>query len=106
MEYLSLIWVHFLSDFVLQSDKMAKNKSSSNSWLGIHVLVYSIPFIFFGFWFAVVNGAIHFVVDWISSRCAKHFWESGEVHWFFVVVGFDQAVHITTLLITYDLMLK
>ena len=98
MNLYSIIWLHFIADFFLQNDKMALNKSSSNKWLGIHVAVYSIPFLwFFGWKYALFNGVAHFITDWISSRLAKKLWMDGERHWFFVVLGADQAVHMTCL---------
>jgi len=99
-----LIWMHFVADFVLQSDSMAKNKSTSNKWLGLHIFVYSIPFIYFGWLFAIVNGIAHFITDYITSRITSRLWKAGKVHYFFVVIGFDQAVHITTLFVTYGLL--
>jgi len=109
----------------MQTDDMAQNKSTSNKWLGAHVLVYCFcfwgahiiwlivgaiffrfgvdlpyfsPIIFGGFIF--LNGMLHFCVDWVTSRCSGHFWAKGDRHNFFVVVGFDQFIHAVTLILT------
>lgn len=98
---IALIWVHFVADFILQTDKMALNKSSDNRWLLAHVVVYTIPFTLFGLQFALVNGVAHFLTDCITSRATTALHKKGERHWFFVVIGLDQAIHMTTLFLTY-----
>jgi len=98
---LTLIWLHFIADFILQSDKMATQKSKSFKWLSIHASVYSIPFIIISPLYALVNGIAHWCVDAVTSRVTSKLWEKKQVHWFFVVIGLDQALHFTTLILTY-----
>lgn len=98
---LMLVWLHFIADFVLQSDKMAQNKSTSDKWLGIHALVYTLPFLIFGFTFAIINGLLHFGIDRYTSRINKKLWEDKKIHWFFTNIGFDQAIHMSLLILTY-----
>lgn len=94
--------MHFVADFLFQTNDMALNKSHSMKWLGIHALVYSLPFIFFfGILYAVVNGILHFAVDGISSKMTANAWQAGDMRSFFNIIGFDQAIHLTILLLTY-----
>ena len=111
--FLWLVWLHFLADFILQSDRVSKSKSSNNAVLFYHVMLYSLPFVPFAAWhfldrsywvgFAFVygNAAAHFVTDYITSRMTTKLWKAGEVHWFFVVIGADQAIHLSTLALTF-----
>ena len=100
-----LLVLHWVADFVLQSDRVAQNKSKSNLVLLEHITIYSLPFIlFFGPVFAIVNAIIHGLVDYYTSRLTSKLWADGQVHNFFVVIGFDQLLHISTLVITYNLL--
>lgn len=105
-----IVWLHFLADFVLQSDKVSKAKSGSNRVLAFHVALYSVPFIPFAAAYMtpanaatwlLVNVAAHFVTDYITSRMTSKLWKAGDVHNFFVVIGADQAIHMTTLFLTF-----
>jgi hypothetical protein len=99
---LMLLVMHWIADFVLQSHKMASNKSKSNYWLGLHCLVYGILFmIVINPLFGIITGLAHFVTDYFTSRLTSHLWEKKEVHNFFVVIGFDQLIHVTTLVFTF-----
>jgi hypothetical protein len=81
------------------------NKSKSMKWLGIHSLVYSLPFFYFGVVFGVFTCLSHFLVDFISSRITSKLWEMKEVKWFFTTIGFDQAIHYMILIGTYKILL-
>jgi hypothetical protein len=95
-----VLWLHFITDFVLQNDKMAINKSSSNGWLFIHSVIYSSPFFLFDVKFALSNFLLHFMVDFYSSRLTTKLYLKNKRHWFFVAIGFDQVVHISCLILT------
>ena len=96
----TIIWIHFIGDFVLQSTKMALNKWNSLKWLYFHCVVYGIPLVYFGLKFALINVVLHFMVDFVTAKITHHLWEKKEVHWFFVVIGWDQAIHFSCLLLT------
>lgn len=98
---LVLVWLHFFADFILQTDKIAINKSKDNAILLAHVAIYSLPFFIFGADFALLNMVLHFMVDWCTSRVTSYLWKKQERHWFFVVIGLDQAIHMTCLFLTY-----
>ena len=108
---LLIVWAHWIGDFILQSDWHSKNKSKSNFVLAQHVLLYSIPFACLGFFIPVsvawiaINAVGHFATDFVTSRATSKLWDNKEVHWFFVVIGLDQAIHFTTLFISYSLLL-
>jgi predicted Abi (CAAX) family protease len=96
-----LLVSHFIGDFLFQSTFMANYKSKSFIVLGLHAFLYMTPFlVFFGWKFAILNGILHFCVDGITSRFTSKLWAKKEQHWFFVVIGFDQLIHYTILLLT------
>jgi hypothetical protein len=98
---LALIWTHFIADFLLQNDEMAIKKSKDNQMLACHSIFYGIPFIWLGPLFLIITWILHFLVDYVSSRATSRLWTAGERHWFFCVIGFDQAIHLTILIATY-----
>ena len=100
-----LLTLHFVADFVLQSDYVAKNKSKDNKVLLYHVSLYALPFILLiSPLYGALNGLLHFCIDFITSRATSKLWASGEVHWFFVTIGLDQLLHVLTLVWTYNLL--
>lgn len=100
-----IVWLHFISDFLLQTDKMALNKSKSIKWLSIHIVAYSSTlFLFLGWKYALVNGILHWITDFITSKGTTALWLRNERHWFFVIIGVDQAIHMTCLILTMPLI--
>mgnify|MGYP000657414365 CR=1 FL=1 len=110
-QFLALLTVHWVADFILQTDWQAKNKSKRNDALGRHVGVYTLalalaaPLIFgwnspAAIYFVLVNGALHFATDWCTSRVSSRLYAKGDVHNFFIVVGLDQLIHQFTLAAT------
>jgi len=110
---MTVIAMHWVADFVLQTDWQAKNKSKDNFALLFHVLTYTICIFVSGIFFltnqltsenikiwelwALANGIVHFAVDYVTSRINTYLWNKGRVHDFFVMVGFDQMIHYACL---------
>jgi undecaprenyl pyrophosphate phosphatase UppP len=110
---MTVIAMHWVADFVLQTDWQAKNKSKDNFALLFHVITYTICIFLCGIFFltneltaqnikiwelwALANGVVHFAVDYVTSRINTYLWNKGRVHDFFVMVGFDQLIHYACL---------
>ena len=122
MIYVILIFLfHWVSDFVCQTHEMSLKKSKSILWLSYHVVVYTavttlLWSIFFGGMienFSVIVPSIfgitfvtHWITDYFTSKWTSRRWQEKKVHEFFVVIGLDQLIHATTLLITYNYLIK
>lgn len=99
---LIIIYVlHFIADFFLQSTYMSQNKSKNPLVLLYHCSVYSIPFLWFGWKYALFAGALHFPIDFVSSKVTSYLYKRDAYHWFFVVIGLDQTIHMIILLLTF-----
>jgi membrane-bound metal-dependent hydrolase YbcI (DUF457 family) len=116
-----ILFSHYVSDFLLQNDKMATKKSKNVYWLGTHCIVYMIslssiialfsitPLIQIDNYlhlqlFAFGNGVLHFIVDYLTSRWARRLYNKNKRRAFFNVIGFDQLIHMTALLVSFKLI--
>jgi len=115
---LFFLFVHWIADFVLQNEKMALNKSTSNYWLGIHVTVYTLATI--SSWvilFSIVGlhttllqyvlaalaiFSMHFITDYITSRITGKYYKAKKNHEFFVTIGFDQWLHYVQIFTVFN----
>lgn len=113
MSVFVVLWVlfaHWEADFCLQTRWQASNKSKNWNALTRHVLVYTITAevlvaplfgrllddgIFVG-----VTFMAHFITDAITSRITARLYAKGDLHNFFVVIGFDQFLHYVQLFAT------
>ncbi len=95
-----VIWLHFISDFILQTNYVALNKSKYLNCLLLHCGIYSVPFLILGVEYALLNGILHFIVDYFTSSLTSYFYATDKRHWFFVTIGCDQAIHMTCLIAT------
>jgi len=117
-----LILIHWVGDFVLQTHFMSIKKSSSNYYLSLHVLIYSLTTIlawclflpcmgykisFYGIMLSFMIIFIsHWVTDYFTSRVTSKLYKEEKIHNFFVIVGFDQVLHYTQILLTFYYIIK
>lgn len=104
---------HWVFDFVLQPHWMSMRKSKDWAVLALHAAVITtgglavgIAIKYFGgyhysthaMWlvlgWAALNGGAHFAIDAVTSRITGRLWREERVHDFFVVIGFDQLLHV------------
>lgn len=106
-----LLFAHWIGDFVLQTDKQAKEKSTKFTSLLEHTLTYGLVMLItchilyvsniFGaqyswtpYVFAGVQFITHTIIDYFTSKFNSKLWKEGKVHYFFVSIGFDQFLHL------------
>jgi hypothetical protein len=115
---LYFLLVHWVADFVLQTEHMALRKSTSNYYLGMHVTVYTVTtilawwlmFLFLGihatkltyFFAASAIFGMHFITDYITSRITGKYYKAKKNHEFFVTIGFDQWLHYVQIFIVLN----
>ena len=96
-----LLFIHFVGDFILQSNWMALNKSKNWIALLCHTIVYSLCFIGYGMVFVSITFLLHTLTDAITSRITSKLWQTNQRHWFFVAIGADQLLHYIGLAATF-----
>ena len=112
--------VHWIADFILQTNKQAQGKSKNWGDLLAHTFTYSGMWVFascllIGFinktqttqWYVLhslafggITFVAHTITDYFTSRLNAKLWAKGDVHNFFVSVGFDQVLHYVQLFLT------
>ena len=114
-----ILFVHWVADFIIQTEEQATTKSKSNIALTDHVATYTAvlalsiapvlalkhPLGFPYLAFVLLNGAIHWCVDWRTSRWTSKLFGDKDFHNGFVVVGADQLIHTSTLILTANWLL-
>lgn len=125
---LSILVIHWIADFVFQTDKQAKGKSNNWSDLLSHTFNYSfvwwvmgLIYLAFSFkqfpiqptsnllpilYFGIITFICHTITDYFTSRLNKYLWNKGRVHDFFISIGFDQLLHYFQLFLTYKLLIS
>lgn len=118
---LSIPFIHWIADFVLQTHEDAMNKSKSMVHLYNHTFTYSffwlvpmiaillldvksIPLMYaivLSFMFCSITFLVHTITDYYTSRLNSKLWVAERVHDFFVSIGFDQYLHYLQLFLTY-----
>jgi hypothetical protein len=106
--FLALLGVHWFADFVLQTHWQASNKSKRVDALLRHVATYTAVLVAAslalfgvnGLVFAGINGLLHFGTDFLTSRWSAPLYAKQDWHCFFVIIGFDQLIHQSTLAVT------
>jgi hypothetical protein len=114
--FIFILLIHWLADFALQTHKQAINKSTDWVYLTFHVATYSLCWLLagyalFGVWstaIAIFNITFisHWITDYCTSRIGKLFWDKKDLHNGFVIVGFDQILHLIQLYYTIQYFIQ
>lgn len=121
LSVLVILAIHYVGDFIFQTEWQARNKSKNNAALTSHVGTYTMTWIvpmlimfstsahvltafFLAILFAGITFVCHWTTDYFTSRINAKLWAKGNTHGFFVSLGFDQLLHFTQLLLTFVLL--
>ena len=131
---LSIIFIHWVADFIFQAEEWATNKSKSFKALVRHTAMYSFIWhlVIFGFsvygnrfngpsfedlgwtpWmitFPVITFVFHTLTDYFTSKIVSRKFANQEYgspipnFGAFTVIGFDQVLHYVQLFLTYHFL--
>jgi hypothetical protein len=117
---LVILFAHFFGDFVIQPHRIAVNKWHDNKALWMHVLLYTLALFLFSWAFlipydgaaflcylgwAIVNGLVHFVIDYSISKDRQEYWVERNFQMYFIFFGVDQMLHYAILAVTYPILI-
>lgn len=109
-----LLFSHFIADFVCQTRWMGENKSKDWEAMFSHIYVYTFVLLVLCSFimpagltvkFAFFNGLAHLLTDLITSRLTSRFYQNKQMHLFWCTIGFDQFLHTSVLLLTYQIFI-
>jgi hypothetical protein len=119
-----LFFTHFVGDFIIQTGKQATNKSANIGALTTHIFTYTLTLVvmlsFLAYIdtsaglddiyidgviaYSMVNGALHFVTDFFTSKASKKAMSEEKIKLFWIIIGFDQFIHQFCLIATIPLL--
>ena len=100
---LLFIIFHVVGDFYLQSDEVAKNKENLNTFMLIHSIIYSIPFVLLFIYFKINVSLLiiitlsHLLIDVCSVKLKNKYKEKEcytYIHYLFMFVIYEFNNHI------------
>lgn len=108
---LFMLFLHWLGDSVMQSEKQALTKYKDMNALLDHTAIYSlclVPMCFFLelkiVMFVAITFIAHTLTDLVTSKINHRLWREKKEHKFFVMIFFDQLLHFVQLFYTYYLL--
>lgn len=116
-----LLFSHYIGDYLVQTRKQAKGKSTDLLQLFYHVSTYTftiIGMLFLGNFtnfantllpmsivlYGLANFGLHFVTDYFTSRAVKRLWDNKEEYKTFAIMGLDQFIHCVSLISTIGIL--
>jgi hypothetical protein len=96
---------HFLADYVFQTPKMLEEKGTYGAFGGLQhayvhglltgfVLLPVVPSLLVICKLAIIDGIIHYHVDWTKKQMSSHYTIADKEFWFWF--GLDQTLHYLT----------
>lgn len=103
--------MHIFGGFFLQSNRISKLKREKKRYLFEHVGMYTLIFIILspillgltiwqGLIYSLINGVLHFVVDYFTGKLKVRLIDKDEVKYNLTVV-MDYTIHLVILISTY-----
>ena len=109
-----LILMHAVGDFFLQGSKLSRRKALKLPFLLEHVGIYTGLFIVLspvilgltilqGIAFSLLNGGLHFVIDYYTGKFKLKYIDTDESK-YIVTVVIDHTLHIIILITSYAIL--